>query len=439
MKRVLIITYYWPPSGGSGVQRWLKYARYLPASGWQPAIYTPENPEAPASDASLLREVPAETEILKRPITEPYHLYKKLTGRTESVNVGFIRTEKEGAESRAEYFSRWIRGNFFIPDARCLWVRPSVRFLRDYLQQHPVDALISTGPPHSMHRIAQRLARKTGLPWLADFRDPWTGIDFYADLLLTRPADWLHRRMERSVLSQADLVTTVSNSIRAELRSKGARRVEVIPNGYDPADFEAFSGDRSQRNDHFTLTHSGSLVPSRNPHSMWQALRSLCEANPGFREKLRIRLVGSVDGSVRNSVKEAGLTQHCTFIPYLPHQEALAEVFSADVLLLLINQTANAEGFLSGKVFEYMAADRPILCIGPESGDAAALLEQTGCGLTHGFGDAAGISQTLSRWFAAWQRGEPALQANREAVQNYTRPAQARKIATLLNQLTGRF
>ena len=435
MKRVLIITYYWPPSGGSGVQRWLKYSRYLPEHGWQPVIYTPKNPEAPASDASLLDEIPAEAEIIRRPITEPYHLYKKITGRKESVNVGFIRTEKDGPESRAEYFSRWIRGNFFIPDARCLWVRPSVRYLLSYLEKHPVDALISTGPPHSMHRIAQRLARKTALPWLADFRDPWTGIDFYADLLLTRPADWLHHRMERSVLSEADIVTTVSSSIRGELRSKGARRVEVIANGYDPADFATGSEGRSQTEACFTLTHSGSLVPSRNPHSLWAALQLLCEESPVFREKLRIRLVGSVDGSVRTSVQEAGLSEQCTFIPYLPHQQALAEVFSAEVLLLLINNTANAEGFLSGKVFEYMAASRPILCIGPEQGDAAALLQETGSGLTHGFSDIAGIAETLRKWFTDWQQGQPLVHPRPEAIQNYTRPAQAAQIAGLLNAL----
>lgn len=435
MKRVLIITYYWPPSGGSGVQRWLKYSRYLPEHGWQPVIYTPENPEAPASDVSLLDEIPAEAEIIRRPITEPYHLYKKITGRKESVNVGFIRTEKDGPESRTEYFSRWIRGNFFIPDARCLWVRPSVRYLLSYLEKHPVDALISTGPPHSMHRIAQRLAQKTALPWLADFRDPWTGIDFYADLLLTRPADWLHHHMERSVLSEADIVTTVSCSIRGELRSKGARRVEVIANGYDPADFATGSDGRSQVENCFTLTHSGSLVPSRNPHSLWAALRLLCEESPVFREKLRIRLVGSVDGSVRTSVQEAGLSEQCTFIPYLPHQQALAEVFSAEVLLLLINNTANAEGFLSGKVFEYMAANRPILCIGPEQGDAAALLQETGSGMTHGFSDSAGIAATLRKWFTDWQQGKPLVHPRPEAIQNYTRPAQAAQIAGLLNAL----
>ncbi|MCH8487247.1 MAG: glycosyltransferase family 4 protein [Candidatus Cyclonatronum sp.] len=436
MKRVLIITYYWPPSGGSGVQRWLKYARYLPEYGWQPVIYTPENPEAPATDSSLLAEVPLQAEIIRRPITEPYQWYKKITGRRESVNVGFIRTEAEGSESRAELLSRWVRGNFFIPDARCLWIRPSVRFLQHYLRENPVEAIISTGPPHSMHRIAQQLARKTGLPWLADFRDPWTGIDFYADLLLTQPADRLHRRMERSVLSQADVVTTVSGSIRGELLEKGARRAEVIPNGYDPADFAGLSTKVQPASDYFTLTHSGSLVPSRNPRALWEALAKLCRQLPDFRAKLRIRLVGSVDSSVRVSVQEAGLDGNCTFIPYLPHQQALEEVFSADVLLLLINNTANAGGFLSGKVFEYMASGRPILCIGPENGDAAALLQETGSGLTHGFSDTDGITLCLEKWFTNWQHGRPSVQPSAEAVRSYTRPAQAAAIGRLLEELT---
>ncbi|WP_240644884.1 glycosyltransferase family 4 protein [Cyclonatronum proteinivorum] len=435
---MLLITYYWPPSGGSGVQRWLKYARYLPASGWQPVIYTPLNPEAPATDESLLSDVPPEAEILKRPITEPYQWYKKVTGRKESVNVGFIRSERDGPESRAELFSRWVRGNFFIPDARCLWIRPSVRYLRSYLSQNPADAIISTGPPHSMHRIAQKLAHKTGLPWLADFRDPWTGIDFYDDLLLTPPADHLHHRMERAVLSKADVVTTVSPHISRELYRKGARRVEVIPNGYDPADFSGLEDSRKPDSNTFTLLHSGSLVPSRNPHSLWAALSRLCDTLPGFRESLRIRLVGSVDGSVRQSVEKAGLSRQCEVVPYLPHQEALREVFSSDVLLLLINQTANAEGFLSGKVFEYLAAGRPVLCIGPKKGDAAALLRETEAGLTHDFDDQDGIFITLKEWFAAWQKQQPVTTPNLEAVQKYSRPFQAAQVAALLDRLPAR-
>ena len=190
MKRVLIITYYWPPSGGSGVQRWLKMSKYLPEYGWQPVIYTTENAEYPIVDPSLEKDVSPEAEVIRRPITEPYTFYKKFLGikQEETVKVGFTQEEKK-KKSWKSGLSMWIRGNLFIPDARRWWVKPSVKYLKKYLQEHPVDAIISTGPPHSMHLIAMKLKEATGLPWIADFRDPWTEIDYYQDLHLTRRSD----------------------------------------------------------------------------------------------------------------------------------------------------------------------------------------------------------------------------------------------------------
>ncbi len=430
---MLIITYYWPPSGGSGVQRWLKYSKYLPESGWQPVIYTPENPEAPATDESLLAEIPAGLEIIKRPILEPYSWYKWLTGRKESVNVGFTRTEHDKPESRLERGARWIRGNFFIPDARKFWIRPSVRFLTQYLKENPVDAIITTGPPHSMHLIGMKLSRHTQLPWLADFRDPWTGIDFYDDLLLTKHADKRHHQLERKVLSSASVVTTVSPQIKEELISKGAGNVEVIPNGFDPSDFENIT-EVEPDPDSFTLVHTGSLVPSRNPDALWEAISGLCESNPEFEKKLKIRLVGSTDSSVVSSLRRFGLESRTEIISYLPHAEAIKHVFSASLLLLLINNTANAEGFLSGKVFEYLASGRPILCVGPAKGDAAQLLEETGAGHTSGFEDVETIRKIIAQCFEAYQIGKPAINPDKTIINGYSRETQAGSIARILDK-----
>ena len=222
MKRVLIITYYWPPSGGSGVQRWLKMSKYLPENGWQPVIYTPEEGEFPIIDTSLEKDVSPEAEVIRRPIVEPYTLYKRFLGvkETETVKAGFIKENGEKAGWK-EKLSLWIRGNCFIPDARCWWVKPSVRYLKSYLKEHPVDAIISTGPPHSMHLIAMKLKEALGIPWIADFRDPWTEIDYYNDLHLTRWADRKHHRLEREVLTKTDKVITVAPD--------GARRLGSRP------------------------------------------------------------------------------------------------------------------------------------------------------------------------------------------------------------------
>ncbi|MBE9481851.1 MAG: glycosyl transferase family 1, partial [Bacteroidetes bacterium] len=174
MKKVLIITYYWPPSGGAGVQRWLKFVKYLREFGWEPIVYTPENPEAPDIDNSLEKDIPDNLTVIKRKIWEPYTAYKKFIGqeKEQKINAGFLSENKKPKLS--ENISVWIRGNFFIPDARKFWIKPSVKFLTNYLKNNPVDAMISSGPPHSMHMIALGLKQRLGIPWLADFRDPWT-------------------------------------------------------------------------------------------------------------------------------------------------------------------------------------------------------------------------------------------------------------------------
>lgn len=441
MKRVIIITYYWPPAGGSGVQRWLKYSKYLPEKGWKPIIYTPENPEYPLLDETLAAEIHPETEVIRRSITEPFRWYKWLTGRKESVNIGFMRSEADGPESWKEKAARWIRGNLFIPDARLLWIYPSRRFLERIIKEQQADAIISTGPPHSMHLIASGVNQKTNIPWLADFRDPWTGIDFYDDLLLTRAADALHRRLERKVLQSADAVTTVSHHIKQELVGKGgdAAKTFVIPNGYDEQDLpeagEIAAKPDGQTSGTFTLLHSGSLVPSRNPVSLWKALSLCCRKNDAFRRHLRIRLIGSVDASVHQSLKEENLLSNVEILPYKPHKEAFSELMQADVLLLLINRTANAEGFLSGKVFEYLLTGRPVLCVGPEKGEAAGLLRETAAGVSHHYDDVTGIQERLLNWYDKIQRGELVTQPDEDKIRQYSRQKQAGAIAGILDRM----
>ena len=234
MKRVLIISYYWPPSGGAGVQRWLKFSKYLRDFGWEPVIYTPENPEYPEIDESLFKDIPIGTEVIKRPIWEPYNAYRRFTGqkKEEKIQAGFLSVKKKN--HILEIISVWIRGNLFIPDARVFWIKPSIRFLLKHLATHPVDAIVSTGPPHSMHLIGLGIRKKLNIPWLADFRDPWTTIDFYHQLHLTRQADKKHHRLEKAVLSGADHVTIISWNCALDLNGILPRKYDVITNGFDP-------------------------------------------------------------------------------------------------------------------------------------------------------------------------------------------------------------
>ncbi|MGB3867999.1 MAG: glycosyltransferase [Flavobacteriales bacterium] len=373
MKRVLIITYYWPPNGGAGVYRWLKLSKLLPEHGWQPVIYTPQNPEVVADDPGLLKDVRADIEVVKRPITEPFNLYKRFTGRStkEKVQVGFLNEKKQGGWK--EDLALWVRSNFFIPDARVWWVRPSVKFLKEYLRERPVDAIITTGPPHSMHLIGLELKRALGVKWIADFRDPWTDIDFYAQLKLTSWADAKHKRLEGEVLREADQVLTVSWHWADDLRKLGAGNVEVVTNGYDPDDLPS---PPEPVDEAFSLVHIGSLSPTRNAPELWAALKMICGEDPAFAAKFKLRFVGPVDHTIAESVEHAGLGAHLERTGRVTHEEAMRHMQRARVLLLLVNDTPNLLGILPGKLFEYVSTGRPILGIGPTEGDVSRVLDR---------------------------------------------------------------
>ncbi len=395
--RVLIITYYWPPSGGAGVQRWLKFTKYLRQFGWEPVIYTPLNPEFPAIDDTLEKDIPDNIEIVKTPIWEPYQLFKKLTGKKSDEKVyasGFI--SEKGKSGILQKVSLWVRGNFFIPDARKYWIKPSVKFLLEWIPQNNIDAVVSTGPPHSMHLIALGLKEKLNLPWLADFRDPWTDIDFYKELNLTSIADNIHHKMEFNVLTKADKVVVISNSMREDFRKIKDRDYSVITNGYDTEDTASVSVLPEKK---FTVSYIGSMAKSRNPESLWNAFADLKKSVTGFGNNLVIRLVGSVDFSVLESIERAGLKDNLEKVDYRPHNEIITLQNQSRLLLLIINDTPNAKVILPGKFFEYMASGRPILCIGPTDGDAAKIIKETRAGAVAEFNDQSSMIKLIKGFY----------------------------------------
>ena len=432
MKRVLIITYYWPPSGGSGVQRWLKMSKYLPEYGWQPVIYTTENAEYPITDLTLEKDVAPETEVIRRPIVEPYSLYKRFLGmnKQENIKVGFASESKKTGWK--EKLSVWIRGNCFIPDARCWWVKPSAKYLKNYLKAHPVDAIISTGPPHSMHLIALKLKQSMDIPWIADFRDPWTEIDFYDDLHLTRWADRKHHKLERQVLTQADKVVTVGWEWARGLGRLGNRNVRVIQNGYDWADNP--TEKRTPLSEAFSLTHLGVIGPSRNAPTLWQALQELKNEIDGFGKTLKINLVGQIDQSVIEDLSTHGLMENTELITHVPHDEVKRFQEASQVLLLLVNNAPNAKGILTGKLYEYLASGRPIISIGPEDGDAARILNETHAGTTVGFEDKEKMKETIVGLYQRYLENN--LPDNTSpTVEHYSRRVMAGKYAELLAKM----
>ncbi len=431
-RKVLIITYYWPPSGGAGVQRWLKFVKYLRNFGWEPVVYTPENPEYPAIDNSLLKDIPQGIEIVRTPIWEPYSFYKKLVGakKTERINAGFLSEKKR--PGLAERFSIWLRGNFFIPDARKFWINPSIKFLVKYLKQHPVDAIVSTGPPHSMHMIALGVKKRTGLPWLADFRDPWTNIDFYHELMLSSWADRKHHKQEMSVLKKADEVVVISNSMKTDFLKLLKRDYSVITNGYDQDDI---AGVDVRIDERFSVAHIGTMVKTRNPLLLWEVLSEEVLKDTDFANDLEIKLVGSVDYSVTESIEAAGLGNYVNKISYVPHNEVVKIQQQSQVLLLLINDTPNAKVILPGKFFEYMAARRPILCIGPRDGDAAEVILETNAGYVSEKDDKESIRKAINELYSRFRTGKNIVDS--KGIARFSRESLTGRMAECLSVISG--
>ncbi|MBP5397095.1 MAG: glycosyltransferase family 4 protein [Bacteroidales bacterium] len=428
-KRVLVLSYYWPPSGGSGVQRWVKFAKYLPAEGWETVVYTPSNPEMPSRDESLQKDVEGVT-VIRRKIFEPYGLYAKLFGRGKK-GGGKVNIADAGHKSLGTRIALWLRGNLFIPDPKCLWIRPSIRFLKAYLREHPVDAIVSTGPPHSMHLIARGVAKATGLPWVADFRDPWTRVFYFKHLLLTPCSQRRHERLEKKVLDDASAVVAVSPMVQEEFQSMTSTPVELITNGFDEDDFKtvksAAKAEDSLEAPTFTLTHTGLFAREGNPTMLWEVLKEKCAADAEFAAALRLRLLGKTDSEVLESIAAAGLSDKLTDLGYQAHDVAVREQMTADILLLPLRKEPESKAILAGKMFEYLGARRPILGFEDPDGAMARILGDpalTGCpesmnaGVVCDWDDKEGIAAFIDKVFSLWKN---ALGAGANAAQDAPR------------------
>ena len=426
MKRVLVIAYYWPPSGGSGVQRWVKFVKYLPAEGWEPVVFAPLQADYPVLDPSFGAEVPASVEVLRGRIWEPYAAYRKLTG-AKSTQVTEISSGKKTWKQR---LSLWIRANLFVPDPRVGWVRPSVNTLLKYLKEHPVDAIVTTGPPHSVHLIGLRLHEILGTPWIPDFRDPWSRMYYLKYLPMTALTRRMIADMEQEVLDKSSAVLACTPLVQEEFQAQTKTPVACITNGFDEEDF---AGPAPAADGRFNITHTGLLAADGNPLALWKVLGKMASCEPAFREDMRIRLVGKVDREVLDAIAEAGLSDNVVLLGSLNHADAVREQRAASVLVLPLRNDPQYNPILPGKLFEYLAARRPVLGIGQEEGAMARVLSATRAGITAGWDNDASMLAFLTH---AWQQhrdgGVPATDGDISA---YTRRATTHSLATLLDSV----
>ena len=424
-KKVLIITYYWPPAGGPGVQRWLKFIKYLPEFDIEPIVYIPKNPNYPIIDESLVDEIPNDLTIIRQPIVEPYKLASKISkGQSDTISKGIIPDTKK--QSVVERLMLFVRGNFFIPDARKKWVKPSVNYLSTYIRDYNIDTIITTGPPHSLHLIGEQLKSRLDIKWIADFRDPWTTIGYHKKLKLLPMAKKKHKFLESKVLNAANTIVVTSNNTKQNFLSLTEKPIEVITNGYD---YESVGNVELDAK--FSLAHIGSLLSDRNPEVLWKVLEELMTNNKIFASMLQLNFVGAVSKDVLRSLEEHKLSQYVNLIGYVPHAEAVKHQRKSQILLLIEIDSEETKCIIPGKLFEYMVSNRPILAIGPEGSDVHDILRTTNTGNYFLYSDHDAIKEAILDMFQAFRSSE--LKSNGIGLQQYSRKSLTKKLAELIN------
>lgn len=429
--RLLVLTYYWPPSGGAGVQRCLKWVKYLGEFGVEATVVTVDAAQAtyPVRDASLEAEVPAGVRVIRTPTSEPFESYKRLTGRA----VPYGGFANEGRPGLVQQALRFVRGNLFIPDPRRGWNRHALAAVEQLLAAgETFDAVLTSSPPHSTQLIGLALQQRHGLRWLADMRDPWTDIYYYKDLHHTPLAAWLDARYERRVLTRADAVLVTSPEterlFRAKLPGLAAGKIHVLPNGYDAPDFRQPSRPPT---DCFRLTHTGTITELYHLGGLLGALAAAAARHPAV--PVRLRFVGQASAGLRAQVQAAGLAEVTEYLPFVPHAASVAELLEATALLMAIPDVPRNRGILPGKIFEYLAANKPVLCVGPAGSDADNLLQECGAGQALPYADAALMQETLDALLHQWAIN-PNLDLPAASHGRYARRALAGQLAAILRK-----
>ena len=432
MKKVLILTYYWPPAGGPGVQRWLKFVKNLPALGWEPHVLTVRNGTYSATDEQLTAEVPGNVHVYKTKSRDPFRLYTLLKGKKDrSVPVALINIDRK--RSAVDRIAMYIRSNFFIPDARKGWIPFAVKEALRIIREEQIDLLVSTGPPHSTHLAGLRIKKECGITWLADLRDPWTSV-YYNDMLpRTARTRRIDKGYEDRVLMHADAVTVVSRGMKEEFADRNPH-VEVVMNGFDPDDMPPAVQDIPA--DKFRLTYTGNFKPNQHVPVLWDALIELLEEDTAFATDFILHFVGNVDDRVAEYFNVHGMRHHLQLTGYVPHSLATAALTDSALLLFVVPSSRNNKLIITGKLFEYLASGRPILSVGPTGGDAAAVLGDTGRDGMIDYNDKENMKQCLLRHYHEWkQRGGKPARLENSRLEKYSRQASAHKMAGIMHEL----
>lgn len=434
MRCLLIVAYYFPPSGGPGVQRVLKYTKYLPQFGWEPIVLTVENGQFPAIDPSLLKEIPTEAKVYRTKIFEPYDLYRIVTGKPKdvSIDVNVIRKDEQKVPFK-EKIAEFIRATFFIPDARMGWLLTAKRKAIEIIDEFKVDAVYSSSPPYTCSLVARYVKKKRQIPWVAGFRDPWTGF-------ISAPRRWwlpakIDNNLEHSVFKEANFVEVAWEGIAKDALLKyptlEKKKFIHIPNGFDSSDFPPIS---YVRNEKFSLTYTGSMYGRRNPQSLFNAIELLISKREISPTEFTIRLIGRFGSEIYEMIDKTSFKEAIEVIGYLPHSESLSKLMQSDALLLIVDESKESQEIVPGKVFEYLGTGRPILAICPTNGAVADLISATNSGLIAHQSETDNIANNFLILFNSWKSGSD-FTPNFNEIRKYERREHTKKLANLLNSL----
>ncbi len=408
MRRLLVVAWYFPPWGGGGVQRTAKHVKYLPQFGWQPVVLTGPMPRRGLKDPTLWEDFTEAPQVLRTrapllPAALPWRVRNALT--------------------------RWL----LVNDEQAGWYPFALAAASDLIRRERIDAIYTTSAPYTAHLVGLRLRQRFGLPWIADFRDPW------ADNAVIKPPTAWHRqrirRWEERVISAASRVTVVSEPMAQALRvaypSTEPQRFLVLPNGFDPDDFAQVEPAGRQEG-RMSIVYSGSFYGQRSSQPFLRALHNVLERGELPRSAIHVRLVGNIGQATPDQVRALALSDVVQITGYVAHRQSIAYVLGADVLLLVVATGPGSAGMLTGKIFEYLAARRPILALTPP-GAAADLIRESRAGVAIDPENGPAIERQLVEWFKQWQRGELVCNSDADVVARYDRRQLAQTLAKVLD------
>jgi len=436
MKNLLVIAYYFPPSGGPGVQRVLKHIKYLKEFDWNPIVLTVENGDFPARDESLLSQIPEGIKVIRTHIFEPYDLYRIVTGKDKNTAIDVNVIKKEGQKSNTiELITEFIRATFFIPDARIAWYFSIKKTINQIFANHQIDAVYSSSPPYTCSVIARYIKRKYNIPWIAGFRDPWTGF-------ISSPKRWflprmIDKRMEYSTFKEANYVECAWEGIIKDALSKypdlEQNKFKHVPNGFDSSDFPIIEKKENQQ---FTITYTGSMYGRRNPAAIFEALEILISEKKIDKNEIKLVFIGRFGNEVIEMFDNVTFKNQIELISYMPHNESIGKLMESDVLLLVVDESKESNEIVPGKVYEYIGVKKPIIAIGPVEGAVGELIKKTKSGLIAHQTQINKISDNLMEYYTAWKKGNINHNPDNEEISKYERKNAALELSQLLNEAT---